>query len=166
MAALFTAVTVLAITSTVFASEQSDREIYYKNEPYPVTARVPSAYGDLVVSDHGGTRYLFLNGAQQGSLRGNHSGALYAYGLQRLSTVKGIPKKVLIWGLGAGVFARSLADAGADVTVIEIDPMSHKVATEYFGLPPQVKVIIGDARTETLNLHEQVRRDCARRIQR
>ncbi len=155
MAALFTAVTVLAITSTVFASEQSDREIYYKNEPYPVTARVPSAYGDLVVSDHGGTRYLFLNGAQQGSLRGNHSGALYAYGLQRLSTVKGIPKKVLIWGLGAGVFARSLADAGADVTVIEIDPMSHKVATEYFGLPPQVKVIIGDARTETLNLHEK-----------
>ncbi len=155
MAALLAAVTVLSVASTVFASEQSDREIWYKSEPYQVTARVPSSYGDLVVSDHAGTRYLFLNGTQQGSLRGNYSGALYAYGLQRLSTVKGIPKKVLVWGLGAGVFARSLAEAGVDVTVIEIDPMSQKVANEYFGLPPQVKVIIGDARTETLNLHDK-----------
>ena len=82
-------------------------------------------------------------------------GALYAYGLERLSTLKGTPKKMLIWGLGAGVFARAMAEAGTAVTVIEIDPASEKVAREHFGLPAQVKVVIGDARTETLKLTEQ-----------
>jgi spermidine synthase len=120
-----------------------------------VTARIPSGYGDLVVSDHKGVRYLFLNGVQQGSLIGGLSHAKYAYGLERLATVKGIPKSVLIWGLGAGVYARAMAEAGSDVTVIEIDPMSEKVAREYFGLPAAVKVIIGDARTETLKLKEK-----------
>jgi protein-L-isoaspartate O-methyltransferase len=75
--------------------------------------------------------------------------------LERLATLKGIPKKMLVWGLGAGVFARALAEAGTEVTVLEIDPASEKVARSHFGLPPQVKVIIGDARTETLNLPEQ-----------
>jgi spermidine synthase len=120
-----------------------------------VTARVPSAYGDLVVSDYQGVRYLFLNGVQQGSLIGDVSHAKYAYGLERLATAKGIPKSVLIWGLGAGVYARAMAEAGSQVTVIEIDPMSDKVAREYFGLPSSVKVIIGDARTETLRLTEK-----------
>jgi len=151
-AAILLAAACLSAASTVLASDQSDSEIWYKNEPYRVTERIPSSYGDLVVSDHNGARYLFLNGVQQGSLRGNQSAALYAYGLQRLCTVKGMPKNALIWGLGAGVFARALAEAGVDVTVLEIDPMSELVARKYFGLPSQVKVIIGDARTETLKL--------------
>jgi len=154
-AALLFIAAVVGIVSTALAGEQVDKEIWYKTEPYPVTARLPSAYGDLVVSDHQGTRYLFLNGVQQGSLRGNTSGALYAYGLERLTSARGMPKSVLIWGLGAGVFARALAEAGVQVTVIEIDPMSEKVAREYFGLPASVKVIIGDARTETSKLTEK-----------
>src|SRR5262245_19695677 len=48
-----------------------------------------------------------------------------------------------------------MAVAGSQVTVIEIDPMSEKVAREYFGLPASVKVIIGDARTETSRLAEK-----------
>jgi spermidine synthase len=138
-----------------WASAVADREVLYKNEFYPVTARVPSAYGDLVVSDRGGVRYLFLNGVQQGSMIGGVSYAKYAYGLERLATIKGVPKTVLIWGLGAGVYARAMAEAGAKVTVIEIDPMSEKVSREYFGLPASVKVIIGDARTETSRLAEK-----------
>jgi spermidine synthase len=133
----------------------ADREVLYKDELYPVTARVPSAYGDLVVSDRDGVRYLFLNGVQQGSMIGDVSYAKYAYGLERLATVKGVPKTVLIWGLGPGVYARAMAEAGSKVTVIEIDPMSEKVAREYFGLPASVKVIIGDARTETSRLTEK-----------
>jgi len=127
----------------------------YKNEYFPVTERIPSAYGDLVVSDHRGVRYLFLNGVQQGSMIGDVSYAKYAYGLERLATIKGVPKTVLVWGLGAGVYARAMAEAGSQVTVIEIDPMSERVAREYFGLPPSVKVIIGDARTETSRLTEK-----------
>src|SRR5499433_627402 len=142
----------LATTGAKVAGDEADREVLYKNEYYPVKARIPSAYGDLVVSDHRGVRYLFLNGVQQGSLIGDVSYAKYAYGLERLATIKGIPKTVLIWGLGAGVYARAMAEAGSQVTVIEIDPMSEKVAREYFGLPSGVKVILGDARTETLRL--------------
>ncbi|MGH9936323.1 MAG: spermidine synthase [Blastocatellia bacterium] len=145
----------LATTGAKLAGDEADREVMYKNEAYPVTARIPSAYGDLVVSDYRGARYLFLNGVQQGSMIGDISHAKYAYGLERLATIKGIPKTILIWGLGAGVYARAMAEAGSQVTVIEIDPMSEKVAREYFGLPASVKVIIGDARTETLRLTEK-----------
>lgn len=154
-ALLLFAVLMVGVVATKVMGDEADREVFYKNEAYPVTARVPSSYGDLVVSDYRGARYLFLNGVQQGSLIGDVSHARYAYGLERLTTARGIPKNVLIWGLGAGVFARALAEAGIDVTVIEIDPMSEKVAREYFGLPASVKVIIGDARTETLNLKDK-----------
>jgi spermidine synthase len=138
-----------------WAGDKVDREVLYKDEYYPVTARVPSAYGDLVVSDRDGVRYLFLNGVQQGSMIGDVSYAKYPYGLERLATVKGVPKRILIWGLGAGVCARAMSEVGSEVTVIEIDPMSEKVAREYFGLPASVKVIIGDARTETSRLTEK-----------
>ncbi|MBP6824143.1 MAG: fused MFS/spermidine synthase [Acidobacteria bacterium] len=145
----------LASVGTAVAGQEADREVMYKNKPHRVTARVPSSYGDLVVSDEGSVKYLFLNGVQQGSMIGDVSNAAYAYGLERLATVKGVPKKVMIWGLGAGVYARAMAEAGSDVTVIEIDPMSEKVSREHFGLPPSVKVIVGDARTETARLKEK-----------
>ncbi len=145
----------VASVGTALAGQEADKEVLYKNQAYRVTARVPSSYGDLVVSDHGGVKYLFLNGVQQGSLIGDVSYAPYAYGLMRLATAKGIPKKVMIWGLGAGVYARAMAEAGSDVTVIEIDPMSEKVAREHFDLPASVKVIVGDARTETRRLSEK-----------
>ncbi|HEY7181148.1 MAG TPA: fused MFS/spermidine synthase [Blastocatellia bacterium] len=144
----------LSSAGAKLAGDAADRKVLYKDEYYPVTARVPSAYGDLVVSDRDGVRYLFLNGVQQGSMIGDVSYAKYAYGMERLATIKGIPKKILVWGLGAGVYARAMAEAGSDVTVIEIDPMSEKVARQYFGLPASVKVVIGDARTETSRLTE------------
>jgi len=154
-AALLAVGLVLASVGTAMAGQEADREVLYKNKAFRVTARVPSAYGDLVVSDEGSARYLFLNGVQQGSLIGDVSFARYAYGLERLATAKGVPKTMLIWGLGAGVYARAMAEAGTQVTVIEIDPMSEKVARQYFGLPASVKVIIGDARTETARMTEK-----------
>jgi hypothetical protein len=51
--------------------------------------------------------------------------------------------------------ARGLAEVGSQVTVIEIDPASKEVAQRYFGLPDSVRVIIGDARTETRKLTEK-----------
>ncbi|MEO6724174.1 MAG: fused MFS/spermidine synthase [Blastocatellia bacterium] len=154
-AALLVVGLALASVGTAMAGQEADREVLYKNKAFRVTARVPSAYGDLVVSDEGSVKYLFLNGVQQGSLIGDVSFARYAYGLQRLATAKGIPKTMLIWGLGAGVYARAMAEAGTQVTVLEIDPMSEKVAREHFKLPQSVKVIIGDARTETARMKEK-----------
>ena len=70
---LFLAGLALASIATSIAGEAADREVLYKNQAYPVTARVPSSYGDLVVSDQRGVRYLFLNGVQQGSMSGDVS---------------------------------------------------------------------------------------------
>jgi spermidine synthase len=150
---LFIGIAVAGTITTVLGNAV-DRTVRYKNASLPVTARIPSAYGELVVSDYHGVRYLFLNGVQQGSLVGGLSYARYAYALQRLATARGVPKTMLIWGLGAGVFARAMAEAGTAVTVIEIDPRCEMVARQYFGLPAAVKVIIGDARTETARLKE------------
>src|SRR5262249_43891551 len=46
----------LAISSAgaKLAGDAADRKVLYKDEYYPVTTRVPSAYGDLVVSDRDG----------------------------------------------------------------------------------------------------------------
>jgi len=71
----------VATTGAKVAGDEADKVVMYKNEYFPVTERIPSAYGDLVVSDHQGVRYLFLNGVQQGSMIGDVSYAKYAYGL-------------------------------------------------------------------------------------
>lgn len=152
LAVLLLAGLAVALVVTKVAGEEADREIYFKGESYPVTERAPSAYGDLVISDHHQTRFMFLNGVVQGSLRGSFSGSLYAYAMMRLVTARGLPSSVLMWGLGAGLVARALAEAGVEVTVIEIDPVVERLARHHFGLPDAVKVIIGDARTETLKL--------------
>lgn len=155
MGALFVIALSLAVVTTKVMGDEADREIIYKGTPYRVIERASSAYGDLVVSEANQTRYMFMNGVIQGSLRGNASGSLYAYGLLRLVTAKGLPKSVLMWGLGAGIVAKALAEAGVQVTVIEIDPTMVQLARQYFDLPTSVKVIIGDARTETPRLKEQ-----------
>jgi spermidine synthase len=142
-----------ALAAGLALGHRADRETRYKGGAYPVTARLPSAYGDLVVADRDGVRYLFLNGVQQGALRREGvSGALYAWGLQRVVTARGLPRTALVWGLGAGVVVRALAEAGVEVTAIEIDPAALRAARDHFGLPASVRVVLGDARTETARL--------------
>jgi spermidine synthase len=152
LAALLAVVLALAVVSTKVAGDEADRYIFYTGTAFPVIERASSAYGDLVISDFNQTRYMFLNGVNQGSLRENASAAHYSYGLLRLITAKGLPKSVLIWGLGPGVIARALAEAGVQVTVIEIDPVIVRLARQYFGLPEAVRVMVGDARIETARL--------------
>jgi spermidine synthase len=147
------AILVAAGAATLQAGAWADGQTRYKGEALAVTARLPSAYGDLVVSDRDGIRYLFLNGVQQGSLRSEGvSGALYAYGLQRLVSVRGLPRTALVWGLGAGILVRAMVEAGVDVTVLEIDPAALRAAREHFALPAATRVVLGDARTETRRL--------------
>ena len=48
-------------------------------------------------------------------------------------------------GLGIGTTPAALMKHGIDTTVVEIDPVVHKFATEYFNLPSNHVAVIEDA---------------------
>src|SRR4029079_1673535 len=50
-------------------------------------------------------------------------------------------------GCGGGTLGTLLARAGRQVTIVEIDPVSFKLAKRYFGLPRSVKCHVGDGLT-------------------
>ncbi|KAL2868545.1 spermidine synthase [Aspergillus lucknowensis] len=55
--------------------------------------------------------------------------------------------KALVIGLGIGTTPGALISHGIDTTIVEIDPVVHKFAGEYFGLPPNHTAVIDDARS-------------------
>lgn len=67
-----------------------------------------------------------------------HIHALYGLALQHAG------KSVLMIGCGGGTLATMLTRAGRQVSIVEIDPVSIKVAKRYFGLPPSVTCHVGD----------------------
>jgi predicted O-methyltransferase YrrM len=67
-----------------------------------------------------------------------HIHALYGLALQRLG------KSVLMIGCGGGTLGTMLTRAGRRVSIIEIDPVSFKLAKLYFGLPRNVECHVGD----------------------
>lgn len=54
-------------------------------------------------------------------------------------------KSVLNIGLGIGTAPNALITHGLNVTIVELDPVVHKYATEYFGLSPNHTAVISDA---------------------
>ncbi|RYC55113.1 hypothetical protein CHU98_g11097 [Xylaria longipes] len=48
-------------------------------------------------------------------------------------------------GLGIGTTPSALISHGIDTTIVEIDPVIHKFASKYFGLPPNHTAVIEDA---------------------
>src|SRR5436190_8267893 len=67
-----------------------------------------------------------------------HIHALYGLALQRRG------KKILMIGCGGGTLGTMLARAGRQVSIVEIDPVSFRVARRYFGLPRNVACHVGD----------------------
>ena len=67
-----------------------------------------------------------------------HIHALYGLALQRPG------KRVLMIGCGGGTLGTMLARAGRQVSIVEIDPVSFRLAKRYFGLPPNVACHLGD----------------------
>jgi hypothetical protein len=54
-------------------------------------------------------------------------------------------KSALNIGLGIGTAPNALISHGLNVTIVELDPIVHKYATEYFGLSPNHTAVISDA---------------------
>src|SRR5437764_10810604 len=67
-----------------------------------------------------------------------HIHALFGLTLQRPG------KNVLMIGCGGGTLGTMLARAGRRVSIVEIDPVSFRLAKRYFGLPPNVACHVGD----------------------
>ncbi|KAJ5319130.1 hypothetical protein MYU51_013785 [Penicillium brevicompactum] len=62
----------------------------------------------------------------------------------------GVPRvdansNALVIGLGIGTTPAALIKHGIETTIVEIDPVVHKFATEYFNLPPNHTPVIQDA---------------------
>jgi spermidine synthase len=67
-----------------------------------------------------------------------HIHALYGLTLQQPG------KSVLMIGCGGGTLGTMLARAGRRVSIVEIDPVSFKLARRYFGLPRNIACHVGD----------------------
>ncbi|KAI9372582.1 S-adenosyl-L-methionine-dependent methyltransferase [Aspergillus egyptiacus] len=68
-----------------------------------------------------------------------------------VETVNGGPRadagsKALVIGLGIGTTPGALIAHGIDTTIVELDPVVHKFAVDYFGLPANHKPVIEDAK--------------------
>ncbi|KAK0673013.1 S-adenosyl-L-methionine-dependent methyltransferase [Cercophora samala] len=106
----------------------------------------------------GGEWVKFLN---QGQFKGNQV-AEPIYGvfamLEAVRLVKTPEKikdneaKALVIGLGIGTTPAALVAHGIDTTVVEIDPVVHEFALEYFQLPKNHTAVIEDAVTYTSRL--------------
>ncbi|OQE39770.1 hypothetical protein PENCOP_c006G04835 [Penicillium coprophilum] len=62
----------------------------------------------------------------------------------------GVPRvdadsKALVIGLGIGTTPSALIKHGIETTIVEIDPVVHRFATQYFNLPPNHTPVIEDA---------------------
>lgn len=54
-------------------------------------------------------------------------------------------KSALVIGLGIGTAPNALIKHGLNTTIVELDPVVHKYATQYFGLSPDHTAVISDA---------------------
>jgi spermidine synthase len=116
----------------------------------------PSAYGRVLVLDDGTVRTLVFDdpdGGVQSAMRVDRPGALeleyVRYALVGLTLVGEAPR-VLMIGLGGGSFSgfvhRNLP--GAQVTVVEINPVVVKAAKKLFGVVEDARhrIVTGDGR--------------------
>jgi spermidine synthase len=96
-----------------------------------------SPYGEIrVVELEGQYRFMIVNGFDQGAINLHSGKSAYNFtqGLIDLGSLYvDHPSSVLIIGLGPGIIAGQLREAGVRVDVVEIDQEIHRVARDYFG---------------------------------
>jgi spermidine synthase len=95
-----------------------------------------SPYGEIrVIGLEGQYRFMIVNGFDQGGVNLTTGKSAYTYtdgliGLGGFYTER--PSSVLVIGLGPGIIAGRLREAGVRVDVVEIDAEVHRVARDYF----------------------------------
>ena len=108
--------------------------------------RHPSKFGVITLrasEKHGTLTYEQKGGNQSTVDRDGVSLDAYIHALYGLALQRPAPK-ILMIGCGGGTLATMLARAGRDVTIVDIDKVSIRLAQRYFGLPPEVACHVGD----------------------
>ncbi len=108
--------------------------------------RHPSKFGVITLrsSKSLGTLTYEQKGGNQSTVdRDSVSLDAYIHALYGLALQRPAPK-ILMIGCGGGTLGTMLARAGRDVTIVDIDKVSVRLAKRYFGLPPEVTCHVGD----------------------
>jgi spermidine synthase len=103
-----------------------------------------SPYGEIrVVGLEGQYRFMIVNGYDQGGVNLSTGGSAYAF-TDGLIDLGGFyteePSGVLVIGLGPGIIANRLREAGIQVDVVEIDAEVYRVARDYFDYAGDVAI--------------------------
>lgn len=104
--------------------------------------------GEITVYRHRQTGLLMYTqgGYEQSAAdRNGVSTATYIHALYGL-VLQIRARDVLVIGCGGGSLARMLAEAGARVSVVDLDPASFELARWYFGLPEACECHVADGR--------------------
>lgn len=122
------------------------------NSGFQFIHRESSSYGELsVVEDANGARLLLLDGTSQNWVGGEFfDQSLFEYThvmAAQLSQYPSDNKKVLVLGLGAGVFPTQLKRLGYQVETVELNPKVLRLAREYFNFEDDQIVHLQDGRT-------------------
>ena len=128
----------------------------YAGLTWRVEASASSLFGTVKVlrsEDIESGRYLrmyFHDGLTQNTVDSNHrSTSFYTYALEGLARMyRPDMRRTLVLGLGAGMVPMRLAERGAAVEVVDIDPLAARIATQHFGFDAaRVATHEADART-------------------
>jgi spermidine synthase len=131
--------------------------VAYAGQNWRIEATLGSLFGTVKIlrsEPDGGTglyqRIYFHDGMTQNTVDSTGASmSFYTYALEGLARgYRPGMKNVLALGMGAGIVPMRLAELGASVDVVEINPVSLAVAQRYFGYDPaRVHTHITDART-------------------
>lgn len=113
---------------------------------HPLATIASAISGEIVVFRDPKTGLLtYTQGGYEQSAADRHgvSTATYIHALYGL-VMQMRARRVLVIGCGGGSLARMLAEAGASVTVVDIDPASFELARWYFGLPEACDCHVAD----------------------
>lgn len=131
--------------------------IAYAGERWRVEAALGSLFGTVKIlrsePDPVSGRYrriYFHDGMTQNTVDASGTSlSFYTYALEGLARAyRPDMKHVLALGMGAGIVPMRLAEQGAQVDVVEINPVALQVAQRYFGYDPaRARTHITDART-------------------
>ncbi len=113
---------------------------------HPLATIASAISGEIVVFRDAKTGLLtYTQGGYEQSAADRHgvSTATYIHAIYGL-VMQMQARSVLVIGCGGGSLARMLAEAGARVTVVDVDPASFDLARWYFGLPDACDCQVAD----------------------
>jgi spermidine synthase len=146
-AALAAPLTVLAL---MLMAPRPSASLEVGRQPGLVLMRQESSVGLIQVIDLGPySRILLIDGITQGGMSKETGTSAFEFTeyLNFLShRYQPAAKSALLLGLGSGLLAKQLVARGVKTSAAEVEPRVAQAASQWFGMPAEVRVIPEDAR--------------------